>query len=487
MYLNIESQHREISVASNRAMELADTQLTEFRQSYQEKRMPIRVSFRSLCSQWSWARRSDVYTHFLHKYPAKILPYIPIFFLSSDTYAGQDELVLDNFAGTGTVLLESIIHPYWKRNAIGVEINPLARLIAKVKTTPLDICDLRQETKKLISRIKHFSGDAEIPEFANRDLWFSKRIQAGLARIRMCIEDVEDPDFRDFFLVCFSNIIREVSLADPKIAPPVILKPEHFSKNPERQKEVEALLRKKKWARPVTYFVEAVERNIKRIETLNAVDALRDKKIKAEIIWDDARALKRGKLTSKGRIDKSNAEPVLGESVGLVITSPPYINAQKYIRTTKFELFWLGLLSEKELPALDRAFVGTERVFSSEYEELCLTGVKSADSIIERIYGRNKERAGIVSRYFIDMRQVIRETHRVLKKGGRFVLVIGDNTICGLNVESHRILADIAVQDVGFEIETMLVDKIRSRGMITKRHETGGMVLDDWVIVLQKR
>ena len=67
------------------------------------------------------------------------------------------------------------------------------------------------------------------------------------------------------------------------------------------------------------------------------------------------------------------------------------------------------------------------------------------------------------------------------------MLVVGDNTICGLKVENHRILADIATQDSGFEVETTLVDKIRSRGMITKRHETGGMVLDDWVIILQKR
>ena len=468
-------------------MDLISSRLAEFRKRFEDSGEPLRVSFRSLCSEYSWAKRSEAYTHLMHKYPAKILPYIPIFFLSSETYAGQDEYVMDNFAGTGTVLVESLVHPYLKRNAIGVEINPLARLIAKVKTTPLRMDKLRGETKSLISRAESFSGDAEIPKFPNRDLWFSKRIQAELAKIRRCIEDVEDSDFRDFFLVCFSNIIREVSFADPKIAPPVILKPEHFSKNPERQHEMAALLRRKKWARPLSYFVRAVARNMKRVETLNSVDELRSKKVEAEIIWDDARELKRGRLIANGKIDKSNAEPLRNGCIGLVITSPPYINAQKYIRTTKFELFWLGLVTEEELPALDRMFVGTERVFSNEYGELCLTGVQSADSVIQRIYERNKERAGIVSRYFNDMRQVIGETHRVLKKGGRFVLVVGDNTICGLTVESHRILADIATQDSGFEVETVLVDKIRSRGMITKRHETGGMVLDDWVIILQKR
>lgn len=468
-------------------MELANNYLQRFREKYKQNGRPVRVSFRALCSDWPWAKRSDVYTHLLHKYPAKILPYIPIFFLSSDSYATQDDIVLDNFAGTGTVLLESIIHPHLKRSAIGVEINPLARLIAKVKTTPLQINDLKEEAKNLTSRIKLYSDDVAIPEFANRDFWFSKRIQNELAKIRTCIDDVEDTNFRDFFLVCFSYIIRDVSLADPKIAPPVVLKPEHFSKKPERQKEAAALLRKKKWARPLTYFVRAVEKNIKRVSTLNSFDELSDGGTKAEIIWDDARELKWGRLASGGKIEKTGAEPVLSGSVGMVITSPPYINAQKYVRTTKFELFWLGLTSEEELPTLDRAFVGTERIFWDEYKELHLTGAESADRVIEHIYKKSKERACIVSRYFDDMRQVMRETHRVLKTGGRFVLVVGDNTICGIKVRSHQILADIATQDLGFEMETILVDKIRSRGMITKRHETGGMILDDWVVVLEKR
>lgn len=466
-------------------MDTVDAQIKKFNARYQETSKPIRVSFRSLCSDWPWAKRSEVYTHLMHKYPAKILPYIPIYFLSSETYASPSDTVLDPFAGTATVLLESILHPCFKRNAIGVEINPLARLIAKVKTTPLDLAELRKEAKSLISKIKAFSGEVNIPEFANRDLWFSSRIQIELAKIRACIEEIAAPDFKDFFFVCLSSIIREVSLADPKIAPPVILKPEHFAKNSDRQKEVAALVRKKKWARPLGYFKQKIEKNMKRIDTLSQIKELHDGEVKSEIVWDDARELRRGKILTKGGIDKSEAEPIENESIGLVVTSPPYINAQKYIRTTKFELFWLGLVNEKEIVDLDRNFVGTERVYWSEYREMSLIGTESADRVIRCIYERDREKAGIVSKYFNDMRQVMNEIHRVLKKQGRFILVVGDNTISGLKVNNHAILTDIA-KAVGFEVETVLVDKIRSRGMITKRHETGGLVLDDWVIVLKK-
>lgn len=470
-------------------MDIVDAQMEKFTEKYQENLKPIVVSFRSLCSSWPWARRSECYTHLMHKYPAKILPYIPIFFLSSESYASSTDTILDPFAGTGTVLLESIIHPYFKRDAIGVEINPLARLIAKVKTTPLDTDELRKEADTLISRIKAYSGDvADIPEFPNREMWFSHRIQTELAKIRICIEEVENLNFRDFFFVCFSSIIREVSLADPRIPPPVILNPKRFEKDPERENEVAALLRKKKWARPTTYFKRKIERNIERIETLNQITELHDEKVKSEIIWDDARKLRKGKLTVKGEIDKTKAEDVEDGSIGMVITSPPYINAQKYIRTTKFELFWLGLVDKSEIIELDKKFVGTERVYRSEYSELLLTGIDSADRVIKRIYEKDRERASIVSKYFSDMRQVMREVHRVLKKGGRFILVIGDNTVRGTKVENHKILVDMAIedQDGGFEVETIMVDRIRARGMITKRHKSGGLVSDDWIIVFKK-
>lgn len=96
---------------------------------------PIDVKFRELCSAWPWARRSDVFTHLVHPYSAKILSYIPILFLSSDAYVDPAAPVADVFAGTGTVLLESSLHPFYPRPAYGVELNPLARLIAQVKVS----------------------------------------------------------------------------------------------------------------------------------------------------------------------------------------------------------------------------------------------------------------------------------------------------------------------------------------------------------------
>lgn len=467
-------------------MSSVDEQLDKFREKYRNSGEPIRGNFRQLCKTWEWARRSDVYTHFLHRYPAKILPYIPIYFLSSEEYTSKNEVVMDPFCGTGTVLLESIVHPYLARKAIGVEINPLARLIAKVKTTPLDISELKAASKDLFEGIRKFCGDIQIPVFTNRDLWFSKRVQRELAKIRLCIEDIDKDDHKDFFLASFSSTIRDMSFADPKIAPPVILRAKNFKKNPKLMAKIEEVIEKKKKARPFRYFQISVKKNIRRIETLNCIGWLSKGKVKSEIVWDDARSLRRARMKCNGELDKTKTNPIRDRSIGFVITSPPYINAQKYVRTTKFELFWLNMTNENELKHLNESLIGTEAVYYEQYKDLKLTGIGSADKAIKKIYKIDPRRAFIVSKYFSDMQKVIKEVYRVLKPNGRFVLVVGNNLVRGIEVKNHSILSEIACQNGLFKKEMVLVDEIKSRGMITKRHETGGLVLDEWVIVLKK-
>lgn len=466
--------------------DIVDKQLAEFQTRYRKASKPLTVSFRSLCSGWSWAMRSEAYTHLMHRYPAKMFPYIPIFFLSSEEFASEKETVLDVFAGTGTVLLESIVHPYLKRNALGVEINPLGRLISKVKTTPIDADELLDETTQLFQRIEEFNGDIQIPDFPNRDVWFAEKAQHELAKIIACIQKVEKVDIRDFFLVCFSSIIRDVSMADPKIPPPVLLRPDKFQSSPIRMREVITMLQKKKNPSPVEDFTVKVAKNIERLQTINTIDKLRDGKIKCDIIWDDARNLRRARLVGSGMLEKSTSKALRKCSVGLVITSPPYICAQKYLRTTKLELFWLDMVHPDEVAELDRSFIGTERVYKHEYDSLKLTGYKIADQLLQKIYTRNRERAYLVYKFLKEMEEVIGEIHRVLKVGGRCVLVIGDNTVSGIKVETHSLIARMAVEGGLFSIEMILRDKIRSRGMITKRHDTGGLVIYDWVLVLRK-
>lgn len=66
-------------------------------------------------------------------------------------------------------------------------------------------------------------------------------------------------------------------------------------------------------------------------------------------------------------------ETKLDNDVNILITSPPYLQAQEYIRSTKIELFWLGYdesyirsLSKKEIPYRD---VKKIEIYSNKYYE----------------------------------------------------------------------------------------------------------------------
>jgi len=465
--------------------EWVDATIDDFVAQYKRTGLPQRVSFRSLCAYWPWAKRSDVYTHFLHRYPAKLLPYIPTFFLSS-SLVGDDEPILDPFAGTGTVGLESITHLVHPRDCQLIEINPLARLISSAKTTPIDPTLLRKRFADLSRLMREYDKEPIIPQFPGIDFWFRQRAQEGLAKVRSCIEDLDAsvPE-KDFFWACYSSIIRDMSRADPRVAPPVRLSAKKF---PPAQKTIakKKLAQKQRFEAP-TLFRKAIRRNIERMQELWDILSYMKSNKTTQVIGHDARNLTYASYIGKGHLDATQSRPLMDNSIGMVITSPPYINAQKYTRTTRFELWWLELIEEsaEALASFDRQLIGTERVPYDEYVELTPVGNATADALLQQIFDIEPLRAGIVSTYFNDIRLALTEMKRVLRPEGYCILVVGNNIIFKQVIPNNQILAEIA-QEEGFELKAMLVDRIRSRGLITKRHETAGIIADEWVILLQK-
>jgi DNA modification methylase len=460
-----------------------DEQLLRFFSEYEHTGAPYRVSFRNLCSNWPWAKRSDVYTHYMHRYPAKLLPYIPIFFLSSSL--ARDDTILDPFAGTGTVAVEAIVHFTHPRDCKLVEINPLARLISAAKTTPLDPEILEKKAVELFVIIDKLKvSDVKIPQFPGIDFWFRKDAQINLAVIRSSIEFLEASfQEKDFFWACYSSIIRDMSRADPKVSPPVLMTSDKFVG--DYKGKIQKKIEQKNHYDAYPVYKEVIYKNINRIRML--WDTWQNCGKRAIVVGHDARVLTESPYLGKGTLDITKENQLPDNSIGMVITSPPYINAQKYTRTTKFELWWLGLLEEttEALINYDKKLVGTERIAIKEYSELRTIGNKSADSCIEKIYDTDRLKAGIVSKYFTDMKASLKEIKRVLKPNGYCVLVIGNNFVSKQSIPNNQILSELAMAE-GLIPKAMLVDEIRSRGLITKRHETAGMIADEWVLLMQK-
>jgi len=465
---------------------VVDKKIFELRKKYTQERKALQFSFRKFVSANLHIKRSDVFTHNIHSYPGRLFPYIPIFFLSSDKFCPPNGKVLDPFAGSGTVLLEAIVNPYYKRDVYGIEINPIGRLISKVKTTPISPAKLKKKIDSLFKRFDAAMNDnnfrISVPDFKNIDLWFSKKAKTDLGKLRACVEQLKDDDCKDFLWVCFSKLVREVSKADPYIPPPVLLKIEKY-KDSYRYKKLKALAKRNKNPDINAIFKNIVDDNFCRINRIWDLNDVREGKISAKIVNEDSRNIKRGKYLFKGIINSKGARK-LDESISLIITSPPYLSAQKYVRSTKLELYWLGMTTESELSKLNRKTIGTESV-SLKDANLEL-GIASIDLQLRKIKCLSSERAHIAFEYFKNMQDVFEQCHKALKKNCYMVLVVGNNQVSNLKINTSSLLSELASK-VGFKEVLILRDEIKGRGMITKRHGTGGLIKDEYIIILKKQ
>ena len=77
-------------------------------------------------------RSTEQWTHGYHRYPAKFLPNVVKKLI--ENYANKDGIIADLFAGCGTTLVEAKVHGI---ASVGTDINPIATLITRVKTTPI--------------------------------------------------------------------------------------------------------------------------------------------------------------------------------------------------------------------------------------------------------------------------------------------------------------------------------------------------------------
>jgi len=176
------------------------------------------------CVNWDFTGETTQYlTHTFHSYPARFIPQIPNMFIQLFTQEG--DTVLDPFAGCGTTLVEAML---LNRKAIGVDMNPLACLISKTKTTLVRQRDLDRLWAIVVQMQSIFGlredADVEyltqIGTFNDTDMKFPKRkisdlftpdVMAELRTIKEHIEELKDNEtLFNLALVALSATIRVV-------------------------------------------------------------------------------------------------------------------------------------------------------------------------------------------------------------------------------------------------------------------------------------
>lgn len=424
----------------------------------------INVDFRKLVY---WLKAGDQLTHQIHPYPAKLLPHIINFFLKAHSNF-KNKIVLDPFCGSGTVALESSMQGFLPLVA---DANPFALLIAKVKTTPYSINKLIKTKEKVLVKAKRYKKATPV-DVVNSHLWYLPEHKSKLEIILRAINEIDEIDEKDFFKVCFSSLAKKISYADPAISVPVRLKTkEKFSEttNQRIQKRLDWIQN----LNVIEEFKSIVDSNIERIKQTNEQFPQR---ISAQKVGIDARDIFK---------DSSFTTKMPENSVPLIITSPPYGSAQKYIRSTSLSLNWLGFTPPQGLRSLEEKSIGREHLIS---EPLCLdTGdlPETYKCLIEKIAKTNKTRARITQKYLIEMEQVAKELSRILTPKGRIIFILGNNEVCGETLRNDDFMS-YCFTKYGLKLKLNLIDDIKSRGLMTKRNRTASIISRETILIFEK-
>lgn len=232
----------------------------------------------------------------IHPYPAKFISEIPRTLLNTLPIPPQTS-VFDPFCGSGTTLIEAQRHGL---PSVGIDLNPIACLISRVKTSPLPL-NLEREAI-MITHVARQNRDPLQWDIPNLDHWFKPEIQEAIFALIQGIRGCESKRTEDVLSLALSSIIVRVS-------------------NQESDTRYAAIEKSVIRDDVFEQFLSAC------VKSKNALEA-RD--------WNlqDARVIEG---------DTLETEPSsIGVPIGMVITSPPYPNAYEYWLYHKYRMWLLG-------------------------------------------------------------------------------------------------------------------------------------------------
>lgn len=168
---------------------------------------------RTIDNKWSFKdSNTKEYTHCYHTYPAMMIPQIARTLIEEFSPAQGIQLLLDPYMGSGTSLVEASIKGI---NAIGTDLNPLARLISKVKTTHYVEKDIQYYLNIIQTYLFEYKEELvekrNFDNISNYSYWYSEDSLMRLSYISQIINNNTPAELRDFFYTALSEVVREVS------------------------------------------------------------------------------------------------------------------------------------------------------------------------------------------------------------------------------------------------------------------------------------
>ncbi|MCZ7540081.1 MAG: hypothetical protein M5U29_09240 [Anaerolineae bacterium] len=383
------------------------------------------------------------------------------------------EWVYDPFSGTGTTL---ICAKQKGINSYGVEAHSFVHWVAEVKLywdydyrhlgRAIDAF-LKAARKAVASAASRPIIEGVFPELVYK-CYHPSDLETLYTLRELVTNEIEDARFRDFLKLALTDTLRGAAAAGtgwPYISP---------RKNTGNQPPKDAFTVFEKTAWQMYQDLRVVSGSLSPCETRNV-------------------------------LGDSRREQELGDGqVSLALTSPPYLNNYDYADRTRLELYFWGIASswgEITEKFRDRLMVAAttqvvrnhhtpETALSREILEAAPEVYRTVQKAVNRLAelrltkGGKKDYDLMVALYFSHIFAVLRETHRVLKPGGHFCLVLGDSAPYGVHIETDNLIGQLGL---GLGFGQYSYYPLRTRGEKWKENpQRHSIPLREGIVILKK-
>ncbi len=130
---------------------------------------------------------------------------------------------------------------------------------------------------------------------------------------------------------------------------------------------------------------------------------------------------------------------IQSESMDIIVTSPPYLNAIDYLRGHKLSLVWMGYPVTR-VSAIRSSNVGTEKGSRRAPRTGPIAELLDKAGQVRHLPLRIQR---MLVKYIRDMRKVAGEIARILKPGGEAMLIVGDSTVKGTFVANSVVIREL--------------------------------------------
>lgn len=372
---------------------------------------------------WNQGEHKELSMHKVHVYPAKFPSLIAqkaMEYCKKNNY--QIKTVSDIFCGCGTVAVEAKRLGY---NFYGCDLNPVAVMIAKVKSSSYDLKKVENYYEKIIGRYNESQKNNKY-DVANERLkyWYIESQYNDLYYLKESImECTQEEKYRELFLCVFSSILKATSKWLTKSIKPQV----------DPDKEIHSVI--DAFEKQYKFFLKAIKQ----------MDYKKDTKVEIE-------------CKNVLSIDKK-------KYVDLIITSPPYVTSYEYADLHQLSTLWLGYATDYK--KLRENSIGS-LYDSNRNEQINLS--QTEKKIVENMKKGAKRKA--VEQYYSDMNNVVIKAKKLLKDEGIMVVVIGDTEYKGIKMQNAYVLAENMIEN-GFEIIEIAKRRISNKFLPTHRDAAG--------------